>query len=102
MNAYILNDAGTPVLEPDMMKWALWFEAANRMIDVTELPDGVTVSTVFLGSDHAFGGGEPLLFETMIFGGALDEMQCRYATRQAAIAGHAYYVGEAKMAASSL
>ena len=46
------------------------------------------VSTVFLGLDHAFDGGTPLLFETMIFGGEHDEYQERYATWDEAEAGH--------------
>jgi hypothetical protein len=29
---------------------------------------GVFVSTVFLPIDHSFGGGPPILFETMVFG----------------------------------
>ena len=51
--------------------------------------DGVRVSTVFLMIDHQFGGGPPLLYETMIFGGAHDQEQWRYSTRDAALAGHA-------------
>lgn len=91
---YILNVAGDPVLEPDVMRWARWFEGHNqdRVVARTELPGDVIISTVFLGLDHAFGRGEPRLFETMIFGGPLDETQDRYATRQAAINGHRYYV----------
>jgi hypothetical protein len=49
----------------------------------------VTVSTVFLGLDHSFGGGPPVLFETMVFGmpdGS--EYQDRYHTWQEAEAGH--------------
>ncbi len=46
------------------------------------------VSTVFLGLDHAFGGGPPMLFETMIFGGDHDEYCERYATVEEARAGH--------------
>lgn len=91
---YILGVSGDPVPEPDVMKWASWFEKhnADRQIERTELPNGVAVSTVFLALDHSFGQGEPQLYETMIFGGPLDETQDRYATRQAAINGHAHYV----------
>lgn len=31
------------------------------------------ISTVFLGIDHSFGDGDPLLFETMVFGGETGE-----------------------------
>jgi hypothetical protein len=56
----------TPVIEPDVLKWARWFETADRRVAFTEVPGGV-VSTVFLGLDHNFGDGPPLLFETMSF-----------------------------------
>lgn len=58
------------------------------------------LSTVFLGIDHSFGGGEPVLFETMIFevkngtvGNATGnkdegEFQVRYCTEEEALWGH--------------
>jgi hypothetical protein len=49
----------------------------------------VSVSTVWLGIDHAFGSGPPIIFETMTFGGAHDgEIFDRYPTELAAVAGH--------------
>jgi hypothetical protein len=56
-------------------------------IDKTQVGE-VEVSTVFLGLDHAWGGGTPLLFETMTFGGEDGEWQWRYRTKAAAQAGH--------------
>ena len=99
---YILSISGDPIPEPDVMKWALWFEAhnADRQLARTELEDGIIVSTIFLGLDHSFGHGEPQLYETMIFGGPLDETQDRYATRQAAVNGHEYYCGVARSASN--
>lgn len=38
----------------------------------------ILVSTVFLGINHNFGQGKPILFETMIFGGSLDGKQWRH------------------------
>jgi hypothetical protein len=95
---YILNDAGDPVQELDILAWARWFQTADRTIARDELPGDVTVSTVFLGIDHNFGGGRPLLFETMVFGGSLDQEQERYTTRQRALAGHARWLDAAKEA----
>ena len=51
------------------------------------------VSTVFLGVDHQFYGGPPLLFETMIFSHhdprhEADESTWRYTTWEEAEAGH--------------
>lgn len=98
---YILDAEGNPVAEPNPLAWARWFEEHNndRQVARTELPDSVTVSTVFLGLDHSFEPGKVLLFETMIFGGPLDETQCRYETREQALKGHEYYVSAAKFAA---
>lgn len=87
---YILED-GQPVAEPDTLAWELWFSThtEDRVIARTEIGN-ILVSTVFLGIDHNFvSDGPPLLFETMIFGGAHDEWQERYTTRAAAESGHA-------------
>ena len=47
------------------------------------------VSTVFLQLDHNWGPvGQPLLFETMIFGGQYDLDMWRYSTWHEAKAGH--------------
>ena len=47
------------------------------------------VSTVWLGIDHQFGNGPPLIFETMTFRGthALGDQE-RYSTEAQAIEGH--------------
>jgi hypothetical protein len=90
MDKYILNDRGEPEICNDVITWGRWFEAnhTQRIVAKDELPNDVRVSTVFLGLDHQFGHGEPLIFETMIFGGAHDGYQERYATRAAAEHGH--------------
>lgn len=49
----------------------------------------IFVSTVFLGIDHSFSNhGEPILFETMVFGGINDQYQNRYCTFREACNGH--------------
>jgi hypothetical protein len=64
-----LDAAGEPVcFEGDFLEWAEWFETADRIVARDEIGDQ-TVSTVFLGLDHAFCGGPPVLFETMVFRG---------------------------------
>ena len=77
-----------PVPVEDVIEWGRWFEDADRSVASTVLENGVRVSTVFLGLDHNFGSGEPVLFETMIFGGKHDKYQERYATWGEAEAGH--------------
>lgn len=70
-------------------EWALSFSALNRQVALDSGEDGApTVSTVWLGIDHSFGRGEPLIFETMVFGGPLDQEQERYSTEAAALEGH--------------
>ncbi len=84
---YIL-EGKKPKLVEDMVEWGIWFESAKRHVAETTLPNGVSVSTVFLGLDHSFGDGEPILFETMIFGGKHGDYQERYSTWEEAEAGH--------------
>jgi len=49
----------------------------------------VDVSTIWLGLNHQWGDGPPLIFETMVFGGGLDQEQERYSTESEALVGHA-------------
>lgn len=46
------------------------------------------VSTVFLGINHAFSGGPPIVFETMVFSKGGDGDCHRYATWEEAEEGH--------------
>jgi hypothetical protein len=59
----------------------------NRRVAYTKIGD-VQISTVFLGLDHSFDDGPPLVFETMIFGGEHNEGQWRYHAWQEALEGH--------------
>lgn len=82
-----------PVLCNDLMEWATWFETADRHVAKTVVEqhgeNAAKVSTVFLGLDHAFGDGPPVLFETMVFGGDDDGYQRRYRSWAEAALGHA-------------
>lgn len=60
----------------------------------------VRVSTVWLGLDHGWGTERPVIFETMVFGGPLDEEVVRYSTESEARAGHAAMVQRVKAAAA--
>ncbi len=85
----------------DVIEWGVFFEEiANRRVaeDFIRQPeqDPVRVSTVFIGMDHNFfSEGPPLLFESMVFGGPLDETLYRYATWDEAEAGHRMLIDEA-------
>ena len=88
MDTYILNEKNEPVPEPDMQKWGAFFNDPRRIIARTDVGPA-RISTVFLGIDHAFGGGTPVLFETMIFNIPGDEYQERFCTYAEAVRGHA-------------
>lgn len=86
---------GTPY--GDMEEWAKDFERFPEMRRVAEtmLPDGKWVSTIWLGIDHSFGSGPPLIFETMVFPSQGDWAELdmiRYSTEAAALEGHAVLV----------
>jgi hypothetical protein len=88
MKYYMLDDDHGIVATDDFMEWAKWFEKIDRRrVGRDEFGD-VSVSTVFLGVDYGFGGGPPILFETMVFGGALDGEIERYSTWDEAVEGH--------------
>jgi len=74
---YILN--GHDVVAVSVEKWGLWFGEADRGVAKSTIGDA-TISTVFLGIDHSWDGPPPMLFETMVFGGLLDEEQERCST----------------------
>lgn len=92
---YILNEKHEPVVV-ELETWAIWFTLADRTVKKTQVGE-VNVSTVFLGIDHNFLGGKPILFETMCFcrgDSEWDEYQERYSTWAEAEEGHRRIVKE--------
>lgn len=83
---YIL-DGRTPVKVDDIEAWGGYMGTANRQVAETFI-EGVRVSTVFLGLDHNWFGGVPLLFETMTFVQGIGEWQDRCSTYDQAEAMH--------------
>jgi len=74
---YILDGKQTVECN-DWEKWSAWLEENDLKRHVADEYVGeVRVSTVFLGVDHVYDSGPPLLFETMVFGGSLDGEQER-------------------------
>lgn len=101
MDNWILDGAGTPVREPDLLKWAQWFGTNERTVAYDTIGES-NVSTVFLGLDHTFDGGAPILWETMVFGGKLNEEQDRCSgNREQAEAMHAKMISRVKGAECS-
>ncbi|UIS24690.1 hypothetical protein S21ZY_128 [Pseudomonas phage ZY21] len=73
---WVLNDRGIAVVEPDMVKWGEWMmKSPARFVARSELHH-VTVSTIFLGIDYGYDSELPVLFETMVFQGERDAMNC--------------------------
>jgi hypothetical protein len=92
---YILDDTNQAI-ECTAGQWAIAF-GNDRKVEHTVISEDVAVSTVFLGLDHNFSGvGEPVIFETMIFGGPHDEFMNRYSTWDEAVEGHKAAVKLAK------
>ena len=96
-DTYVLDGAGRPVPEPDPVRWVAWYDASERarclahdVLFGGDDPDmSVEVATVFLAVDRGGGAGTPVLWETMILGGPQGGRTWGYATREAALRGHA-------------
>lgn len=79
---------GNPIT---MDEWVATWKNTDRRVALDKLPNGYTVSTVYLGLDHGWGEGDPLIFESMVFGPDSEGDECdmlRYATEEQARAGH--------------
>lgn len=67
---WILDEDKRPVRARSVREWAEWYERASandgRRVAET-LTEFHRVSTVFLGIDHQWVKGPPILFETMVF-----------------------------------
>ena len=85
MTRYFDRD-GSPMT---LIEWATKFESQSARRVAEDYIGDVHISTVWLGLDHAFFGGAPLIFETMIVGGPHDQFQDRYSTEAQALEGHA-------------
>lgn len=96
MSWYYVLDENHKAVPATLMEWARFIDGNNRVAAWERGP--VSVSTVFLGLDHSFGGPVPLIFETLVFGGPLDGEMKRHSTWAEAEAGHAEMVKRAETA----
>ena len=87
----------------NLEKWSsLFHDKSYQKLASTELQNGCTVSTVWLGMEHGNDGTGPLIFETMVFSSDGNEQEVyRYATEEKALKHHTYlcrdeatYIGE--------
>lgn len=101
MYLYILAEDGkTPVATDSMLLWGRSMADIERRTVAKSRDEEreIAVSTVFLGINHNYLDGPPILFETMIFGGANNERMWRYATWEEAERGHKVACGIAGIA----
>jgi hypothetical protein len=86
----LAEDGRTPKQTNSIALWAqcMGNEAIKRVAYDSDDNLGISVSTVFLGIDHGYHSSEPVLFETMIFGGKHNEWMQRYCTWEEAELGH--------------
>lgn len=89
---YILDENKKIITTENILIWVEWLENSYKdgthWIADTRLKN-IHISTVFLGANHNWGEGDPILFETMVFGGWLNrEYQVRYSTYDEALDGH--------------
>jgi len=91
---YILNKDHTCSKAGSMQEYYEWdknygfqgLREDRKTVDRYESKN-LVVSTVFLGLDHSFEGS-PVLFETLVSGGNLDEEMDRYHSWEEAVKGH--------------
>ena len=79
MDKYYRLDGHEVVKCNNLEEWAKWFKTADRHV-ARDTHGKVTVSTIFLGLDHNFGDGKPVLFETLVLGGDINSEMDRYRT----------------------
>jgi hypothetical protein len=82
------NMDGEPI---DLLEYVRLMETPEATRVGWDVVGEINVSTVLLCIDHAFTGGPPLIFETMVFGESspMDQYMRRYATLADAQEGHA-------------
>jgi hypothetical protein len=82
---------GNPLTDDEYMALLKREGWEYKRVARTEIGD-ITISTVWLGMDHRYGDGYPVIFETMQFGGDADQDADRYCTLEEAQAGHDAWV----------
>ena len=82
--------------EIDLRTWSEMFKLPRHVGRTEIVLHGyrITVSTVWLGLDHSFGDGPPIIFEMMMFSGdpRFNETSDRYSTYEEARTAHEYII----------
>lgn len=93
----IYDRGGNPI---SMRTWARLLEFGGRAYKAVrqEQVGEYWVSTVWLGFDHSFRDGPPLIFETMVFKGSWEDLDMdRYSTEEEAVEGHERMVEKVRL-----
>jgi hypothetical protein len=88
---------GQAIPTTDVARFIEWKRLNDPHIGDTQIGN-IRISTVLLPIDHQFGDGPPVIFETMVFGGPLNDEQERYCTLAEARSGHEAMVVRVKEA----
>lgn len=84
------DQQGRPMSQEEALPMTVGFPPAYRRVRESFVRD-YHVSTIWRGFDHGFSfiePGEPVIFETMIFGPGNYVRQWRYCTEELAVLGH--------------
>lgn len=93
MTSRYYNRDGKPI---DVDKWTTLFSDRKYQVLKQTRVDDWLVSTVWLGLNHAWGGGPPIIFETLILSDNDGEVDgTRYSTEAEALKGHKRFVKQA-------
>ena len=90
-------DKDNNIVEVDFMSFIKWnvLTSFERLIVAKDFPNGIEVSTVFVGMPlPTFDKSKILLFETHIFGSCYNGANVRYETWNEALEGHKRVVKE--------
>jgi hypothetical protein len=94
LGQYILDENGKPVRARGLLEWGRWLQEhdAERQLALDQI-GAARVSTIFLGLDsfsifQRDQPHEPVLWETMVFGGPYNLFQQRYTSKEEALKGH--------------
>lgn len=86
--------------EITLLKFGELFEDVNYRIIQQTIVDHYTVSTIWLGVNHNWTDGPPIIFETMVFSSVEDDVNDQwkemYTTLQNAKDGHEWIVNKLK------
>lgn len=91
---YILAEDGrTPLVCEDTLEWGRWMEDHRKRVVSQDHVGQFWISTVFLGLNHNYGRGLPVLWETMVFDKTSErpweDLDCRrYEDFDSACLGH--------------